>query len=147
MYEIIMISYEEVGGYYKSEWIPCKNCSYWTEQQRLNNPCAVCKNEKGKYVKTDKYIPKTKKSIEVNMGWNGTNESGFSALHGGERDFLGDWGFSGNQGYWWTGSEISYESKTVSSSAYCFKLWESNDGPDVTGDDKGTGKSVRLIKD
>ena len=149
MYEIITISYEEIGGYYKSEWIPCKNCSYWTEQQRLNNPCTVCKNEKGKYVKTDKYIPKTKKSIEVNMGWNGTNESGFSALHGGERDcFSGDWEF-GDQGYWWTGSEteISYESKTVSSSAYCFRLSESSDDYGVNSDDKSTGKSVRCIKD
>jgi len=80
------IRYEEEGGYYETKWVPCKNCSYWTEKQKANNPCTVCRNQGGKTIKTGKYIPKTKKKIEEKIqigGWNGTNESGFSGLPGG----------------------------------------------------------------
>jgi uncharacterized protein (TIGR02145 family) len=82
------ISFIDEGGFYETKWIACNNCSYWTEKQKINNPCTVCKNERGKYVKTGKYIPKTKRKIEEQIqvgGWNGTNETGFSAVPGGMR--------------------------------------------------------------
>ncbi len=79
----------KVGGYYETKFIPCSHCSYWTEKQRENNHCKACQNKKGKYVKTGKYIPeKTEiyyEEIENKSGWNGTNESGFSALPTGFR--------------------------------------------------------------
>ena len=78
------ISYEEVGGYYTEEWVACTNCKNWNSEYRNKVACHVCKDERGKYVK-GKYIPKTKKKIEekINIGWNGNNSSGFSALPGG----------------------------------------------------------------
>jgi uncharacterized protein (TIGR02145 family) len=71
----------EEGGYYEENWVECSNCEYWTEKQKENNPCTVCKNDRGKYVK-GKYIPKKnmKTEIEFDYGWDGTNVSGFSAL-------------------------------------------------------------------
>jgi uncharacterized protein (TIGR02145 family) len=98
------VRYEDEGGYYENEWIPCGACSYWTPQQRANNPCTVCRNEGGKSVK-GKYIPKTKKKIEeqvIGDGWDGTNESGFSGLAGGMRLNLG--GFLYCKGVKWTPS-------------------------------------------
>ena len=82
------IRYIIEGGYDEIKWVPCNNCSYWTKKQRANNPCTVCRNNKGKIIKTGKYIPKTKRKIEDKIqigGWNGTNESGFSGLPGGCR--------------------------------------------------------------
>ena len=71
----------EEGGYYEENWVECSNCEYWTDKQKENNPCTLCKNQRGKYIK-GKYIPKknVKTEIEFDYGWNGTNVSGFSAL-------------------------------------------------------------------
>jgi uncharacterized protein (TIGR02145 family) len=71
----------EEGGYYEENWVECSNCEYWTDKQKENNPCTVCKNKRGKYIK-GKYVPKknVKTEIEFDYGWDGTNVSGFSAL-------------------------------------------------------------------
>jgi uncharacterized protein (TIGR02145 family) len=93
----------ESGGYYEEKWVSCKNCSYWTEKQKANNPCAECRNKGGKYLKTGKYIPKTKREVpeKINLGWDGTNESGFSALPGCHREYLGG-GVVCDYAMWWT---------------------------------------------
>ena len=61
-------------GYYEQKWVSCSNCSYWTEKQRANNPCTVCRNKKGKYVKTGNYI------TEKTINYNGSNKSGMNIL-------------------------------------------------------------------
>ena len=83
----IKIRFVEEGGYDETKWVSCNNCSYWTQNQKANNPCNVCRNQETYEVKTGKYIPKTKRKIEdkINIGWTGTNESGFSGLPGGPR--------------------------------------------------------------
>ncbi len=86
------VSYVDEGGYYETKWVPCGHCSYWTELQKKNTPCTVCRNTRGKTINTNVYIPKTKRKIEkkIEVGWNGTNESGFSARPGGGRTPDGD---------------------------------------------------------
>jgi uncharacterized protein (TIGR02145 family) len=83
-----IVKYVDVGGYDEEKWMPCENCSYWTDKQRENVPCTFCKNNKGKYIKTGKYIPKSKsrreEKIKLDTGWNGSNSSGLSILPGGE---------------------------------------------------------------
>jgi uncharacterized protein (TIGR02145 family) len=78
-------------AYYEEDWVECSNCSYWTDKQKENNPCTVCKNKRGKWVK-GKFIPKTqvRREVEQNLGWNGTNVSGFSALNGGSEWWTSD---------------------------------------------------------
>ena len=65
---------EKIDGYYEQKWVSCSNCSYWTEKQRSNYPCTVCRNKKGKYVKTGNYIP------EKTISYNGSNRSGMNIL-------------------------------------------------------------------
>ena len=47
--------------------------------------------------------------MKSNYGWqnngNGTNTSGFAGLPGGCRDYNGDFGYIGANGYWWSSSE------------------------------------------
>ena len=140
------IRYVEEGGYDETKWIPCNNCSYWTEKQKENNPCTVCRNQRGKTIKTGKYIPKTKRKIEEKIqigGWNGTNQSGFSGLPGGYHSFNGTFDYQGSNGYWWCASEISADR------AYFYDL--SHDDVSLSIIDLGLGKeagfSVRCIKD
>lgn len=89
-YETI-ISFKDVGGYYENKWVECSNCSYWSEKQKANNPCSVCRNKGGKSIQ-GKYIPKTKKRVEVvlNRGWDGIDLFGFHAIPGGGLLYKGD---------------------------------------------------------
>ena len=71
----------DFGGYFESN--PCSNCSWWTTEQKKNNPCSLCKNT-GKT--QGKFIPKSKLKVEEKSiidGWEGTNSIGFNALPGG----------------------------------------------------------------
>ena len=161
------ISYVEEGGYYETKWVPCNNCSYWTEKQKANNPCTACRNQGGKTIKTGKYIPKTKRKIEEKTqigGWDGTNESGFSGLPGGYRNGIsGEFrgvganclGYRGvvycGDGHWWSSSESSTNDYMESSTQYA---WEHNlftvkesEGCNGHKHYKGHGFSVRCIKD
>jgi uncharacterized protein (TIGR02145 family) len=141
------ITYVEIGGYDEKKWVACSNCSYWTEKQKANNPCAVCRNTGGKYVKTGKYIPKKKEKREedVNAGWNGSNESGFSALAGGERYVNGHFedGFDDNcrgcgAAYFWTSTKDG-------NSSYWYRIID-NESVSRRSNYVG-GLSVRCIKD
>lgn len=135
-----------VEGYYETKWVPCNNCSYWTEKQKANNPCSVCRNERGKTIKTGKYIPKSKVRVEhkKNLGWDGTNESGFSALPCGCRwhNYLMD-PFDGEDkvGGWWSNYSNEeygeYGPLVFVISSYAQFAW----------DHKANGISVRCIKD
>lgn len=139
----IEISYYEIDGYYEEKFVPCSNCSYWTKQQKLNNPCTACKNQGGKYIKTGKYIPKSKQKIETkkNTGWDGTNESGFSAFPSYWRSF--DGGFTSSCGAkYWSSSEYEKFDYVYSMELDYGKdhllIWYVNDKP--------AGFAVRCIK-
>jgi len=135
------ISYVEEGGYYEPEWVPCNNCSYWTEKQKANNPCTVCRNQEGKTIK--KYIPKTKRKVEdkIKIGgyWNGTNESGFSGLPGGFRDGSGAFYLIGEHGYWWSSTEEGRDFARFRDLSNSGVRWN------YTGKDRGF--SVRCLRD
>jgi uncharacterized protein (TIGR02145 family) len=89
---VYKIEIESTKGHYESDFIACKNCSYWTEQQKANNPCSICKNKGGKWVNTGKYIPGSKYERKIQIGgWDGNNESGFSALPGPYISYEGYW--------------------------------------------------------
>lgn len=137
------IRYVDEGGYYEEKWVSCSNCSYWTEQQKANNPCTVCRNTRGKMVRSGKYIPKTKRKVEnqINIGWNGTNESGFSGLPGGNRYNSGSFNYIDYDGYWWS----STEDYTLSAG---LRILHSKYGTVTRGSgDKQQGFSVRCLRD
>ena len=144
------ISYQEQGGFYETKWIPCNNCSYWTERQKVNNPCTMCKNQRGKIVKTGKYIPKTTKKIVEQVrvgGWNGTNKFGFSALPGGyrEEEKWVNWGSDAFKGlnssvYFWLNSDYA----TKEARAVGFE--EGKDNCVYNNGNKVRGFYVRCVK-
>ncbi len=143
IYEL-QINYIDEGGFYETKWIPCKNCSYWTEQQILNKPCSVCKNKRGKNVKTKKFIPKTQKKIEQKIlvgGWNGINTSGFSALPAGVRN-------SRSGRFEGIGQHTDWFSDVCGPSVWSGYILDYDvDGMDIELYEKGNGLSVRCIKD
>jgi uncharacterized protein (TIGR02145 family) len=53
------------------EKLRCDNCSYWTDEQKKNNPCSKCRN--------------TREVIGRTLSGNGTNITGFSASPCGSR--------------------------------------------------------------
>lgn len=141
-----------VGGYYETKYIPCSNCSYWTDLQRKNTPCSQCKNKGGKTINTGKYIPKKTEIYyeeENNTGWNGDNNSGFCALPGGSYD-QNVWnrnkeaGFIfenlGEAGYWWSATGVEeYSANGI--------YLEEDDYIRIDWFHKNRGVSIRCIKD
>jgi uncharacterized protein (TIGR02145 family) len=71
-----------------------------------------------------------------------TNESGFSALPGGSRDYEGVYGWAGSHGYWWSSTE--YESDALCRS---MNKDESQLNAFTFSKSDGVGFSVRCIKD
>jgi uncharacterized protein (TIGR02145 family) len=140
----IKVTYVEVGGYDQTKWVSCSNCSYWTDLQKKNNPCAVCRNKGGKYVKTGKYIPKTKERREeiINtIGWDGNNELGFNAFPYGTRGSYGkfynkEWSFHTS---WWSSKDYSSCCASYATLSDYLSIWNE--------EKKGGGLSVRCIKD
>ena len=141
------VTYVDEGGYYETKWVTCSKCGYWTEKQKANNPCSVCKNFGYVEKKTGKFIPKSKKKIEdkINVGWNGTNESEFSGLPGGYRDDY-DYAFEA------IGEFCAYWSSTKAFSSY--DAWylstpheDSRAILGFAGWDCRTGFYVRCLKD
>lgn len=139
------ITYVEVGGHDEKKWVSCSNCSYWTDLQKKNNPCAVCRNNRGAYVKTGKYIPKKteKRETKLNKGWIGSNESGFSALAGGIRSTYGfDFGSHNIDGegyaYFWTNTTEERQSNWIRKISNEYVTREKN---------YFSGISVRCVKD
>ena len=84
--------------------------------------------------------------MKSNKGWsaasNGNNQSGFSGTPGGYRFVMGFFGRMGDSGYWWSATE----SKRNTKGAWYCKLDYYNSYVDSTIDLKGTGFSVRCIK-
>jgi uncharacterized protein (TIGR02145 family) len=70
-----------------------------------------------------------------------TNESGFSALPGGSRDYYGTFTTMGSLGYWWSSTE--YDTSFVWSRFLYY--YSANIGR--TSTNKGIGYSVRCVKD
>jgi len=138
------VTYHEVGGYDELKWVSCSNCSYWTERQRANNPCSVCRNKKGKYIKTGNYIPKRKERREekINLiGWDGNNELGFNALPYGTRGSFGkfynkEWSVHTS---WWSSIDYSFCCASFATLSDYLTVWNE--------EQKGSGLSVRCVKD
>jgi uncharacterized protein (TIGR02145 family) len=70
-----------------------------------------------------------------------TNESGFTALPGGYRNYLGTFNSIGRHGYWWSSTEAS------STDAYCRDMYHGYSNVDRTSSSKKSGFAVRCIKD
>ena len=140
----IKIIYQDVGGYDETKWESCKNCKIASEEYK--KICPECKGMGGKRIKTGNYIPKTKKRIEqkINVGWDGTNESGFSALRGGQRASYGWFHDAGGDNCGECGS-ASFWSSTRDGVA----TWWREIHYDSVGRDSNSlgGLSVRCIKD
>jgi uncharacterized protein (TIGR02145 family) len=81
-----------------------------------------------------------KASPDDSPGWDGTNQSGFSALPGGYRDDDGPFPSAGNYGYWWSSSPSGGD-------AWYRRL--SNSLPDIYRGDVNPrfGFSVRCLRD
>jgi len=72
----------------------------------------------------------------------GTNQSGFSALPSGSRDYTGNYGGQGGaSGYWWTSSEQD------NNSAWCYYISGYYQYVRRVAFDKKSGFSVRCVKD
>jgi uncharacterized protein (TIGR02145 family) len=83
--------------------------------------------------------------LKARSGWsnngNGTDEFGFSALPGGYRSADGNFNGAGNDGYWWTATEIS------DGDAYYRDMYYDSGLVDEYYGDKGHGFSVRCVAD
>jgi uncharacterized protein (TIGR02145 family) len=83
--------------------------------------------------------------MKSTSGWakngNGTNSSGFSGLPGGDRNGNGNFGSSGNDGYWWSSTEYDTDF------AYSRPLNHSSGSLNRYGSSKEGGLSVRCLRD
>ena len=134
------IRYVEEGGYYSKNWVACSNCKLASPEYK--KICPSCKGMGGRYVKGN-YIPKTKRKIEDknNSGWDGTNESGFSGLPGGNRNYNGIFVTIGGTGYWWSSTEYS------TSLAWYRGLYSTNGDVSRYFPNNDFGFSVRCLRD
>jgi uncharacterized protein (TIGR02145 family) len=73
----------------------CSNCSSWNDEYRSKVPCHVCKDTRFVNVKVDE------------NDILGNNESGFTGLPGGYRNYGGHYDNIGLIGYWWSSTEFS----------------------------------------
>jgi uncharacterized protein (TIGR02145 family) len=88
---------------------------------------------------------KTMKSTNSwNVGTSGTNNSGFSGLPGGRRNYDGRFEFNGISGEWWSSTPNDMFSKV---SAWYRTLSYGSSSVSIASNDKKGGVSVRCIKD
>jgi uncharacterized protein (TIGR02145 family) len=84
------------------------------------------------------------KKLKSKSGWNidgnGTDDYGFSALPGGDRNYGGGFGSAGYYGNWWTATEYN------SDNAYYRNMHYDIDNVSEIGDFKSYGFSVRCIQ-
>jgi uncharacterized protein (TIGR02145 family) len=85
--------------------------------------------------------------MKSTSGWindgNGTNESGFTGLPGGGRDFNGAFGNVVERGYWWSSSEVGYGADLVWTCQLHNTDGNVHGWPPAL---KGCGLSVRCLK-
>jgi uncharacterized protein (TIGR02145 family) len=132
------IYYLDRGGYYETKFITCENCRVASKEYK--KICPECKGMGGKTIKTGKYIPKSKDRMErkVNFGWDGSNETGFSALSGGARYLKGF--YDEHQAFFWT------TTKDGSYSVWWISLW--GQSVSIKSNYMGeSGLSIRCVKD
>jgi uncharacterized protein (TIGR02145 family) len=79
--------------------------------------------------------------MKDNINWNGTNESGFTALPGGYRDSNGGYIYGGYNSYFWSSTEYS------SNSARYRGLDYNSSRADRNGNNEKYGFSVRCVRD
>lgn len=110
------------------EKLTCDNCSYWTDEQKRNNPCSKCRN--------------TREILGNKISTNGTNEYGFNAFPDGFRGSNGYFYFFGsyNKTFWTRSRSTELENYASYVAFVRDYLYFSNDN-------HGDGKSIRLIKD
>ena len=78
----------------------------------------------------------------INPNQDATNESGFSALSGGDRNVIfGTFNYVGDSGYWWSSSEF------LTAGAWFLGLSYTNGSANRYNTNKQYGLSVRCIKD
>ena len=97
----------------------------------------------GKFLKS---IPASKLKEPGTENWiknttNVTNETGFTALPGGQRYSTGKFSSVGSSGYWWTSDPTDGEN------ADHFRMYDYNSSLTKFGSNKGSGFSVRLVKE
>ena len=87
---------------------------------------------------------KLKKADIANWTWTtstGANQSGFNALPGGSRYWNGSYDLVGNNGHWWSSTEINTKV------AWFMGMIDNTSTAIVNGDTKQTGFSVRCLRD
>jgi uncharacterized protein (TIGR02145 family) len=140
----------ELGGYNSTKWVPCSNCSYWSQKQKDNNPCSLCKNKGGKII-NGKYIPKTKKVVKENIGWNGDNSTGFSALPGGKRELevpgRNHFEKVGSEGFWWISDYYKFDEDKAKYCTLYSSIGYDAFNFNISDDYKHKGMSVRCLRD
>ena len=78
--------------------------------------------------------------MKSNIGWNGSNSSGFAGLPGGCRSYDGDFNFVGASGFWWSSTESQTDI------AYSRYLSYSNVNVSRSFDFEQSGFSVRCLR-
>jgi uncharacterized protein (TIGR02145 family) len=123
--------------------IPCSICASWNKEYRSKTPCHSCKDTRDS----------GRRSPVIKHSGNGNNESGFSALPGGHRDYIIHFSNLGDYGYWWSSNESSTEwyKWYDGEHAISYSLNNRNGSrliEDVTSSElKEQGFSVRCVKD
>jgi len=107
----------------------CPNCVNWNAEYRRKVPCHTCQDKRS--------VPAPK----VSNSGNGTNESGFSGLPGGNRYVKGSFNSIGEHGIWWSSTE-----KGTDYALYC-DLWYRVGRVYRYGYNKQYGLSVRCLRD
>jgi uncharacterized protein (TIGR02145 family) len=89
------------------------------------------------------------RTLKSNIGWekdgNGSDNYGFSALPGGLRSSGGVFYNAGNNGYWWTATELSDSTAFIRGMSYEGDRVSVNGGNGIFKE--GVGLSVRCIAD
>jgi uncharacterized protein (TIGR02145 family) len=109
------------------EKLTCDNCSYWTEDQKKNNPCTKCKN--------------TREILGDKISTNGSNDFGFNGFPDGKRSMGYFYFLGGYEKSFWTSSKSTELENHASYVAFV------RDYLFFSNDNLGGGKSIRLIKD
>ena len=109
----------------------CPNCASWNEEYRKKVPCHTCKDSRSVSAPT------------ITHSGNGNKSSAFSGLPGGYRSVYKSFSMIGDVGHWWSRTE----GVGNPSNAYARELHGVGGGLNHYNFDKGTGFSVRCLRD